>query len=559
MTVCRTIIFVIIVTVSLAACVQYAAPEEPESEAPTHDRAVENADSTIPGPTTRALPSLRNISAVEASQEELEPWSRETRVQPTLRRSATPEPTGGANDTAARIAPAPFRWTTHGDPFGFSLERPSTWSVDVKRDSGSIAVMGPGHETVVIWPLFITGSLNPGSFGQTFRRLLAGMTPGTKWGPPESAAKGALRSSGESVGTRSEAFMTWKESDEGTAINVYIMRAPLDLFEDSQDVFARIAESFRPSGPPSAIDTAVSRYLRWEDPAESAFSVDVPAGWQIEGGVRRPSLALAQARVEATSPDEEIYLYLGDGFSFYIEPNAVLASSGIGTGGVYRDNAGVEWPVRYYAPGADFLTQFLFPTYPSRVEIVSSTALPDVNRALNATGLGSFHASLVEYVYDREGEARRGGALIVTTVLSHPIGRAWKVWRLYAAEAPPVRFGDALSELEHLAGSFQMNEAWLRSQTDLTGAQSQIIADMSPKISGIISDKFGYQQQAYDGILDRGSDARRVVERTTDPRTGETIEVWAGSSYYWLDQNGAILGTDAHARPRVDFRELLLQ
>ena len=121
MAISHAIIFVIIVTVSLAACVQYAAPEEPESEAPTKDRAVGNADSTIPGPTTWALPSLRDNRAVEASQEELEPWSRETRVQPTLRRPAAPEPTGGANDTAAEIAPTPVRWTTHGDPFGFSL------------------------------------------------------------------------------------------------------------------------------------------------------------------------------------------------------------------------------------------------------------------------------------------------------------------------------------------------------------------------------------------------------------------------------------------------------
>ena len=82
---------------------------------------------------------------------------------------------------------------------------------------------------------------------------------------------------------------------------------------------------------------------------------------------------------------------------------------------------------------------------------------------------------------------------------------------------------------------------------------------MSRTVSGIISDKFEYRQQANDGIFDRGSDATRGVEKATDPRTGEPLEVWAGSNYYWLDQNGVIFGTDTHTRPGVNFRKLLLQ
>jgi hypothetical protein len=33
--------------------------------------------------------------------------------------------------------------------------------------------------------------------------------------------------------------------------------------------------------------------------------------------------------------------------------------------------------------------------------------------------------------------------------------------------------------------------------------------------------------------------------------------VQSGSSYYWIDHRGNIVGTDIHSRPSLDFRELV--
>jgi hypothetical protein len=42
-----------------------------------------------------------------------------------------------------------------------------------------------------------------------------------------------------------------------------------------------------------------------------------------------------------------------------------------------------------------------------------------------------------------------------------------------------------------------------------------------------------------------------------DPYTGRRTTVESGSNYYWIDQRGAIVGTDTDTRPNIDFRALV--
>ena len=46
------------------------------------------------------------------------------------------------------------------------------------------------------------------------------------------------------------------------------------------------------------------------------------------------------------------------------------------------------------------------------------------------------------------------------------------------------------------------------------------------------------------------------VEDLTD-ENGNTFRVDSGSSYYWIDPSGTIVGTDTHTQPDVDFRQLV--
>jgi len=81
-------------------------------------------------------------------------------------------------------------------------------------------------------------------------------------------------------------------------------------------------QSFRLRGPPA--DASVRpRQATFTDPVERAFSMEVPEGWKVQGGTKRPSTAAVQGSVQASSPDGAIVVYAGDEFPIYSEPSAL--------------------------------------------------------------------------------------------------------------------------------------------------------------------------------------------------------------------------------------------
>src|SRR4051812_33256648 len=70
------------------------------------------------------------------------------------------------------------------------------------------------------------------------------------------------------------------------------------------------------------------QFKRWVDPTESAFSLDVPVGWKISGGIKRASDTRSEIMMQ--SPDGQIIVKIGDVNIplSYVELNQTLASLG---------------------------------------------------------------------------------------------------------------------------------------------------------------------------------------------------------------------------------------
>src|SRR3954464_3820892 len=70
------------------------------------------------------------------------------------------------------------------------------------------------------------------------------------------------------------------------------------------------------------------QFKQWVDPTESAFSLDVPTGWKISGGIKRASDTRSEITMQ--SPDGQIVVKIGDVnvHLSYVEPNQPLASLG---------------------------------------------------------------------------------------------------------------------------------------------------------------------------------------------------------------------------------------
>jgi hypothetical protein len=68
-------------------------------------------------------------------------------------------------------------------------------------------------------------------------------------------------------------------------------------------------------------------WVRWVDPIEGAFALDIPAGWHVEGGTFRPA-AEPCAVVRARSGDGVIQIFIGDDqVPRFVEPDGFMADA----------------------------------------------------------------------------------------------------------------------------------------------------------------------------------------------------------------------------------------
>jgi hypothetical protein len=302
---------------------------------------------------------------------------------------------------------------------------------------------------------------------------------------------------------------------------------------------------------------ATPRYERWTDPAEGAFSVEIPAGWTASGGTERPSTLLVQATVQASSPDSKVTALMTDALPLYVEPNATLAYADIGEGGTYTDATGYSSPVRTYAPGAEYLRDYVLPARGVDATITRLRNRPDLAERLTRYGINSYDAGEIEYTFDRNGVAYTGGAVAITERVSLSAYSAWHVWRLYLTEAPSARYGEGVAALGRLAGSLSVDPAWAQRQSQTTAQQSGIIARMNDDVSETLSSGYWERQRVYDALSERREKATLEIEDVVDSDSGASYRVESGPEYYWIDPHGSIVGTDTDTRPDVDFRALV--
>jgi len=75
-------------------------------------------------------------------------------------------------------------------------------------------------------------------------------------------------------------------------------------------ILASNARGQRPSEP--APPPKLPQMIKWTDPTERAFTVNVPSGWHITGGTHRNSQIDARNYVNAESPDGRTKVFVGD-------------------------------------------------------------------------------------------------------------------------------------------------------------------------------------------------------------------------------------------------------
>jgi hypothetical protein len=295
------------------------------------------------------------------------------------------------------------------------------------------------------------------------------------------------------------------------------------------------------------------RWTTFRDPAEGAFTIEVPAGWRVSGGSRRRSAVDIPSGVEAASPDGSILLFFGDPvLPVFSVPNRLTAAAGLREGMNYPGMANVI--LARYQPGAQFAAAWgaqRVARVCAQPQVKAARARPEASRSIDmayAAGGVRTQVEVGEAVFACTlGGAAGGAYAFAGTELVQTTGTAmWdlKVGGGFAARSDRMALASAL--LSHMAASYAIDPSWLQRQQGTTMAVSRITTETGHAISKTIDDSFAFRQGQY-AHTDEFDRAIRGMAVFNDPVKGP-VEL-ENRDYQWKLPNGQTQATNSPNPP----------
>ncbi len=337
--------------------------------------------------------------------------------------------------------------------------------------------------------------------------------------------------------------------------------------------------------PAAAPAPLVLSFVQFTDPMKGGFTLDVPRGWPVRGGLNHAGLGDRRWFVETQSPDG-ITVMLGD-------PNC---PQDFCHNSMAIEDVMIPYPqgttFLNIPPGAKRLASYYFKhVAPQRFGPLKITGQRDRNdmaaelmsrmRELGMALPNSYKMSAYEIRFEAGG---RIGCCFATS--GHDpaysvLGLTCSQGTVYVYLAPPALAAVAEEVLTHMRNTYRitprMREVWqqdeamiasngmaanMNQQVWFQGQQAAHQAQLAQgdaivnnywqqqRINDGITQSYGDAQHTYDRLSQDRSDAMLDRQRLCDDRMGQTYDTSAGYNYYWLDpQSGQIVGTNTSDPP----------
>lgn len=463
--------------------------------------------------------------------------------------------------------PAP----TANQPFQMSL--PPGWQAQLTSGSAIVARSADGGSLVVIAPFPVPPNVAP---AEHLRR--GGATALRAYLPEASISAIQPSRAGRSAALASVQFRSAAGPGraavlcvvQGGAGTLYAVAAPAARYDQQRAQLVAILRSFsfhgtaeRGAAAPAAAPPRLS-FTRFRDPNEGSFTVDVPAGWGVRGGLIRKSTVDVRGYLRMTSPDNQIAISIGDPDigGFVVPTPPTYGMGGLREGTQYSPGYGNVLTVSRYLPGSVFARSYTAAlarlTGASNVRIRDVRERPELSSRLSGIAQHQITTGDASFSAMRNGRETAGYVLAGTKITTMGESSMWWVTTLVGWVAPPeqTRIVDAV--LQRVMQTFQVNSAWFGQQQQTTAQTSQIVSRTNDEVSRTISDNYWSRQRVQDRANRNFSDSIRGTVRLRDPDSGEELEGTAGKNYYWRVRNtGAIIGADTPGPPpNVDVTEL---
>jgi hypothetical protein len=212
-------------------------------------------------------------------------------------------------------------------------------------------------------------------------------------------------------------------------------------------------------------------YAVWQDPAEGAFSVSVPAAWQTSGGTVRSRPLEAHYVVHVQSPDGGAQLFMDDPRILMREvPNRGTQMMGIREGQAMPAGGGAMLMVERYRTGAEMAAEYTHKIFCPTATMIQGGSIASQSEDLNeefqpiAQAEGKqIHVDAGEISF-KCGE--QSGYVYAITLQAWQPGGAVSIWAVYRIAGYLTSSDDsaaAAAAMHTMLGTFQMNQQWLQS------------------------------------------------------------------------------------------------
>lgn len=470
--------------------------------------------------------------------------------------------------------PLPAGWTAYYRERALFVPHPPGWQVQERGEGAFIAFLpgnGPAAQALVyVKPQRFGPDRNAADALGLLPREEAALFPqlrvvsGAALEAPHVGVRGELRFAVQGQPYRGVAVVL-QQGDSGM---LYVACARDSAWPATREAMAQMLRGFRylPARMDAPRSAAVDlQWVPWRDPAESAFTVPVPRGWAVQGGLMRPNTLQWRPEVVATSPDGTASVRFGDGsLQLFSVPHAIpfvgapqAGSQATWAGGINLD----------YLPGAQFLLRYYLPQRFSQLHGAQAVDLPALaQQAFRAEPppapmQGRADAGAVRFEMPSPNGRLIGQYVAVTHFLmppaSLPSSGHWYVGLLHGYVCTPEREALAQAVLAGIASGFRWDINWYARQVQIDIGNAKVTVAGIEELNRISADTNRLHAAGMDAAQRPLTQAARGVIDVRDAGgTTYTVPVTGHQNYYLVQRTGQIVATDLDL-PAYEFRELV--
>lgn len=456
------------------------------------------------------------------------------------------------------------------DPAGFRVNLPEGWRAMQSKAGHFVLASADAQRYVFLQPVRRTADCVT-----TLRQTLAagGQFAGAQ--SPDVRAEGRGQAVARFVyqNGRSRGQMLCAETSRRSGM-FYGVVAPVATFARELPGLVRVLESFRfeaaataPSGGGGPV--SLPPMVTWREPRELAYTLAVPQGWQVAGGIQRQDVTHYTDGVQAASSDGAV-VRLGDQrFGSCQVPGPGAAS--MPNGGQWQGWCGLQSGQQFAGTYLQLLARDLGVSIQSnQVRMIPRQDLAQQMDSLPRSMGLSVQTSAVEVRFSgtRNG-APVAGALLASVRLDHAVqGQNFllgtQTFGVTGFLGRPEQFGMLARLTGAMRSSTRVNPVWW-SQTQRINQQvaQATLATMRQQAENQ-QREFWERMDAMDRRREGVNDILGGRVRLTDG-DGNRYEAKSGSNYYFFDEEAgrrvsrpddAVVGTDVWPSPVVDLRPL---